>query len=90
MSMIIISYTQDRFEETGVVAEVYPFGYDKGWELVVYPGIVMIDGAASLSPELARDFAKAVQAAANMAEVNIGRKKAVENADQRDTAYQAL
>ena len=90
MAMIVKSYNQEQFENTGVIAEVYPFGYDKGWVIVVYPGFVVIDGAASLSPENARCFSTAVQTAANIAEVNIGRKRKDKSLQSSDSTYTSL
>lgn len=56
-----------EFADTGIVGWVEMFG-NSMYSIVIRPGIVIIDGAASLSPGRVRVFSKALDAAANIAE----------------------
>lgn len=66
--MKVVTYTAEQTEQSGMIAQVYPFGYNPHWAIVVYPGQVGIEGAAVFSPTTARDFAEAVKVAAQLAE----------------------
>lgn len=64
--LVIMLNTPEKFEETGLVGWIELFGSPQ-WSVVIRPGVVIIDGAASLNPEKARVLARAIDAAAKIA-----------------------
>lgn len=56
----------DKFEETGIIGWVELFG-NSNYSIVVRPGVVIVDGAAMLSPDKVMIFIEALDAAARMA-----------------------
>lgn len=63
----IILNTPDKFDETGIVGWIEMFG-SSNYSIIIRPGVIIVDGAAYLSPDKARIFIKALDAAARLAE----------------------
>ena len=69
----VVLNTQDEFESTGIVGWVELFG-SPNYNIVIRPGVVIVDGCAMMSPDKTRIFAKALDAAARLAEERYGQK----------------
>jgi hypothetical protein len=67
----IVLNTQEEYDNTGIIGWVELFG-SSHYNIIVRPGVVIVDGAASLNPDKARIFAKALDAAARLAENRYG------------------
>jgi hypothetical protein len=65
--LVIVLNTTDVMEDTGVVGRVEVFGGSQ-YSVVIRPGTVILDGAATLSPDKARILSRAIDAAARLAE----------------------
>ena len=63
----IMLNSQDEFESTGIVGWIELFG-SPNYSIIIRPGVVIVDGAAILNPNKTRIFAKALDAAAKLAE----------------------
>lgn len=79
----IMLNSQDEFDNTGVVGWVELFG-SSCYSIVIRPGVVIVDGAAALNPNKARIFAKALDAAARLAEEHYGRKRELQSSSDKD------
>lgn len=57
----------ELLKDTGVVGWVEVFGSNQ-YSVVIRPGLVILDGASTLSPDKARILSRAIDAAARLAE----------------------
>ncbi len=71
------------FEDTGVIGRVEIFG-SRQYSIVIRPGVVMVDGAASFNPDEMRVFALALNTAANVAEDYHGRSHKSQSNNHED------
>jgi len=69
---VILNSIED-FENTGIVGWVELFG-SPNYSIIIRPGVVIVDGCAMMSPDKTRIFAKALDAAARLAEEHYGQK----------------
>ena len=69
----VVLNSQDEFESTGIVGWVEVFG-SPNYSIVIRPGVVIVDGCAMMSPDKTRIFAKALDAAARLAEEHYGQE----------------
>ena len=82
--LVINLNTPDRFEETGVIGWIELFG-SPNYSLVIRPGVVILDGAANLSPDKARVLAEAINAGARLAEDYHGYHSSQSDCDENFT-----
>ena len=69
----IMLNSQDEFEGTGIIGWIELFG-SPHYNIVIRPGVVIVDGCAMMSPDKTRTFAKALDTAARLAEEHYGQK----------------
>jgi len=79
----IMLNSQDEFEGTGIVGWIELFG-SPHYSIVIRPEVVIVDGCAMMDPDKTRIFAKALDAAAELAEDYDGQMHKLQSNSDKD------